>query len=222
MGIQRLERILGSAIEAVNLLGSYFYGSILGVFGLAVLTPRATARGAFYGLLAGMTAVFLVSRFTSIAFLWYNVVGAVAGYLADAGNSGATENDAPFGEVENEVKTRYDKLLGIQGNKTVRDYWWDLGRVMWDKVGMARDRAGLEEAIQKIGALREEYWQNVKVPGDAGDLNKHLEMAGRVADFFELGELMARDALMREESCGGHFREEHQTPEGEALRERAW
>jgi len=150
---------------------------------------------------------------------YFVVPRVVAGYLAGAGNSGATENDAPFAEVENEVKTRYDKLLSIQGTKTVRDYWWDLGRIMWDKVGMSRNTQGLKEAIQQIGTLRQEYWQNVKVPGNAADLNKHLEMAGRVADFFEIGELMARDALMREESCGGHFREEHQTEEGEALRD---
>jgi succinate dehydrogenase / fumarate reductase flavoprotein subunit len=150
---------------------------------------------------------------------YFVVPRVVASYLAGAGNSQVTTAAASFGDVENEVKTRYDKLLSIQGNKTVRDYWWDLGRVMWDKVGMARDRAGLEEAITKIQALRKEYWQNVKVPGSGADLNKQLEMAGRVADFLELGELMARDALMREESCGGHFREEHQTEEGEARRD---
>jgi succinate dehydrogenase / fumarate reductase flavoprotein subunit len=150
---------------------------------------------------------------------YFVVPRVVASYLAGAGNSKVGADAAEFGDVENDVRRRYDRLLSIQGGKTVRDYWWDLGRVMWDKVGMARDRAGLEEAIQTIRSLREEFWQNVKVPGDAADLNKQLEQAGRVADFFELGELMARDALMREESCGGHFREEHQTEEGEARRD---
>ena len=150
---------------------------------------------------------------------YFVVPRVVAAYLAGAGNSQAATDAGSFGEVENEVRARYDKLLAIQGNKTVRDYWWDLGRVMWDKVGMARDKAGLEEAIGKIQGLRQEYWQNVKIPGGANDLNKHLEMAGRVADFLELGELMARDALMREESCGGHFREEHKTEDGEAKRD---
>ncbi len=145
----------------------------------------------------------------------------VSSYLANEGNAGASVDSAAFGAVEDEVKTRYDKLLSIQGDKTVREYWWDLGRIMWDKVGMARNPEGLKEAITKIAALREEYWQNVKVPGNEADLNKHLEMAGRVADFFELGELMARDALMREESCGGHFREDFQTEEGEAKRDDA-
>jgi succinate dehydrogenase / fumarate reductase flavoprotein subunit len=89
---------------------------------------------------------------------------------------------------------------------------------MWDYCGMARDKAGLEKALQLIPALREEFWQNVKVPGEDSNINQALEKAGRVADFLELGELIARDALHREESCGGHFRSEHQTPEGEALR----
>jgi len=129
-----------------------------------------------------------------------------------------TDHDA-FKSVENEVKARYDKLLAINGSRTVRDFHWELGRVMWDKVGMARDQAGLETAIEQIRKLRDEFWQDVKVPGEGADLNKQLEMAGRVADFFELGELMAIDALERAESCGGHFREEYKTPEGEALRD---
>ncbi len=92
---------------------------------------------------------------------------------------------------------------------------------MWDKCGMSRNEAGLKEAIQKIAALREEFWQNVNVPGSSNNLNQSLELAGRVADFLEFGELMCRDALQRTESCGGHFREESQTEEGEALRDDA-
>jgi len=150
---------------------------------------------------------------------YFIVPRVVASYLATAGKVKTKVEADAFAAVENEVRTRYDRLLAIKGQKTVREYWWDLGRVMWDKGGMARDRAGLESAITRIRALREEYWQNVRVPGGAADLNKHLEMAGRVADFLELGELIARDALMREESCGGHLREEHVTAEGEARRD---
>ena len=113
---------------------------------------------------------------------------------------------------------RYEKLLSIKGNKTVKEFHKELGNILWNKVGMGRSAEGLKEAIEEIPKLREEYWQNVKVAGEIDTLNKNLEFAGRVADYMELGELMARDALHRNESCGGHFREESQTPEGEALR----
>jgi succinate dehydrogenase / fumarate reductase flavoprotein subunit len=117
------------------------------------------------------------------------------------------------------VEARIAKLLGIKGRRTVTSFHRDLGKIMWEDCGMARNRKGLEAALQKIPALREEFWQDVTVPGTAADLNQSLEMAGRVADFLELGELMCQDALDREESCGGHFREEYQTEEGEALRD---
>jgi len=103
----------------------------------------------------------------------------------------------------------------------VRDIHWELGRTMWDKVGMARNGAGLKEAIVAIGKLREAFWQDLALTGSDADLNKQLEQANRLGDYLELGELMARDALMREESCGGHFRDEHQTEEGEAKRDDA-
>ena len=111
------------------------------------------------------------------------------------------------------------KVLSIKGTKTVTEYHRELGRIMWDEVGMSRTTDGLKKAINDITALREDFWQNVLVPGEPTTFNKNLEFALRVADFLELGELMARDALEREESCGGHFREEHQTPEGEARRD---
>ncbi|MEB3291435.1 MAG: fumarate reductase/succinate dehydrogenase flavoprotein subunit [Leptolyngbya sp.] len=130
----------------------------------------------------------------------------------------STDHDA-FGEAEATVKARITKLLSIGGEKTVMEFHRELGRIVWDNVGMARNRAGLEQAITDIQALRTEYWQNLKLPGEANTLNKNLEFAGRVADFIDLAELMARDALQREESCGGHFREEHQTPDGEAQRD---
>jgi succinate dehydrogenase / fumarate reductase flavoprotein subunit len=129
-----------------------------------------------------------------------------------------TEDDA-FAEAEASAKARITKLLSIQGHKTMMEFHRELGRLVWDYVGMARNREGLESAITRIQDLRAEFWQNLKVPGDANTYNKNLEFAGRLADFMELAELMARDALQREESCGGHFREEYQTADGEAKRD---
>ena len=128
-----------------------------------------------------------------------------------------TEHDA-FKEAENASRERLTKLLSVNGNKTVLQFHKELGQFMWDYVGMSRSREGLQTAISGISELKESFWNDVRVPGSNDTLNKSLEFAGRVADFLELGELMARDALEREESCGGHFREEYQTPEGEALR----
>jgi succinate dehydrogenase / fumarate reductase, flavoprotein subunit len=128
-------------------------------------------------------------------------------------------NDSP--EVKaalDEVQSRTERLLNVKGTRSPDSFHKELGRLMWDKCGMARNAEGLKEAIERIPLLREEFWNNVCVPGTGEDLNQTLEKAGRVADFLELGELMCRDALARAESCGGHFREEHQTSEGEALR----
>ena len=116
------------------------------------------------------------------------------------------------------VEERMSKLLSMKGKRTVTSFHRELGKIMWEHCGMGRNRKGLEAALQKIPALREEFWRSLNVPGSADELNQSLEMAGRVADFLELGELMCLDALEREESCGAHFREEHQTEEGEALR----
>ncbi len=116
------------------------------------------------------------------------------------------------------VTEKSRRLLGISGKRSVDSFHRELGLLLWDKCGMARDAAGLSEAIRRIPELREEFWKNVRVPGESGELNQSLEMAGRVADFLEFGELMCRDALAREESCGGHFRTEHQSGDGEALR----
>ena len=142
----------------------------------------------------------------------------IGDFLAQHRPDGLKTDHPAFKEAMREVEDRVKRLLSIQGKRTPREYWWELGRIMWDYVGMSRNAEGLKKAISDIRALREEYWKNVKVPGAAEDLNKSLELAGRVADFLELGELMAMDALDREESCGGHFREEYQTPDGEALR----
>ena len=111
------------------------------------------------------------------------------------------------------------RFLENKGKEPVSHYHKRLGKLMWEYCGMARTKEGLETALQKIPALREEFWANVRVPGSGDTLNQSLEQAGRVADFIELGELMCRDALTREESCGGHFREEHQWPDGECKRD---
>lgn len=142
----------------------------------------------------------------------------IGDYLVGANLQNATTDHEAFKEAKDQAKSRYEKLLSIKGNKTVKEFHKELGNILWNKVGMGRDAEGLKEAIEEIPKLREEYWQNVKVAGEMGTLNKNLEFAGRVADYMEVGELMARDALHRNESCGGHFREESQTLEGEALR----
>ncbi len=140
-------------------------------------------------------------------------------YLADQITVDRITTDAPeFDEAEKDVQERIDKLLSINGTETVDSIHKRLGRIMWDHAGMARNKKGLEEGIKMIQELRKEFWSNVKVPGTKEGINIELEKALRLADFLELGELLARDALHREESAGGHFREEHQTPEGEAKR----
>ena len=130
----------------------------------------------------------------------------------------STSHDA-FSEAEHAVQERINRLLAGKGTKTPRALHRELGRVLWDEVGMSRNEAGLKRALARIPQLREEFWQNVAVPGDQNNLNKNLEYAGRVADYLEFGELLALDALHRTESCGGHFREESQTPDGEAKRD---
>ncbi|HNY01201.1 MAG TPA: fumarate reductase/succinate dehydrogenase flavoprotein subunit [Bacteroidales bacterium] len=125
---------------------------------------------------------------------------------------------AEFEEAEKGVRQRLEKLMAIQGNRSVDQFHKELGRIMWEKVGMGRTEAGLKEAIEQIRRLRTEFWKDVRIPGAIDELNVELEKANRVADFLELGELMAYDALERKESCGGHFREEYQTEEGECLR----
>jgi succinate dehydrogenase / fumarate reductase flavoprotein subunit len=144
----------------------------------------------------------------------------IGDFLADKLAEPVPSTDDPaFAAAEQEVVDRTQQLLGIDGSRTVDWFHRELGKILWDYCGMARDEQGLEKALTEIPALRDEFWKDVRVPGSAATLNSSLEKAGRVADFFELGELMVRDALMRAESCGGHFREESQTEEGEALRD---
>jgi succinate dehydrogenase / fumarate reductase flavoprotein subunit len=131
---------------------------------------------------------------------------------------GMTGDHAEFQSARRAVDDRLHRLLALKGNRSVDSFHRELGHVMWEDCGMSRNRKGLESALIRIQALREEFWRNVHVTGDEAEINQSLEKAGRVADFLELGELICRDALEREESCGAHFREEYQTPEGEALR----
>ncbi len=140
-------------------------------------------------------------------------------YLAGGGLEPVTTDHAAFGDAGADVTSRLDRLLKVKGKRTIRDFHRATGRILWDKVGMSRTDAGLREAIAEIRTLRDEFWQDVSVPGERSYVNQALEHAGRVADYLEFGELLALDALHRTESCGGHFREESQTPEGEALRD---
>lgn len=143
----------------------------------------------------------------------------IGNYLATQTPAVAKPDAPAFKETEAEVKARIDKMLAVKGSRSVDSFHKELGRIMWDKCGMSRNEEGLKEALKAIPALREEFWQNVSVLGENESFNVSLEKAGRVADFLEFGELMCKDALERRESCGGHFREESRTEEGEALRD---
>ena len=140
--------------------------------------------------------------------------------LADDIYSKAIETTHPaFEAAEKEVADRINQLMNIKGTQTVESFHKRLGKIIWNKCGMARNKEGLEEAIRDVQALKREFWSDVRIPGSINEMNPELDKANRVADFIELGELMCIDALAREESCGGHFREEFQTPDGEALRD---
>ena len=144
----------------------------------------------------------------------------IGDYLSDDIRTGPISTDAPeFESAEKEVKNRIDSFINNKGTNSVDFYHKKLGKIMWDKCGMSRNSRGLKEAMTEIKQLREDFHKNVSVPGSSSEFNEQLAKAGRVADFLELGELFAKDALERTESCGGHFREESQTPEGEALRD---
>jgi succinate dehydrogenase / fumarate reductase, flavoprotein subunit len=146
----------------------------------------------------------------------------IGNYLADEIRTPSIPTDHPaFVETEKSVSDRISQLMGIQGKQTVESFHKRLGKIMWDKCGMARNAQGLQEAIREIQALKREFWSDVRIPGAVNEMNPELDKANRVADFIELGELMCLDALNRNESCGGHFREESQTEEGEAKRDDA-
>jgi succinate dehydrogenase / fumarate reductase flavoprotein subunit len=142
-------------------------------------------------------------------------------YFASARLEAVSAEHPAFAEVEKQVAERVAKLLAVGGKRSVDSFHRELGHLLWDECGMERSPKGLERALQRIPALREEFWKNVRVLGTSDELNQQLERAGRVADYLEFGELMCRDALTRNESCGSHFRSDHQTPDGEALRDDA-
>ena len=177
------------------------------VLGEANFSDHGANRLGASALMQGLADGYFVAPYT------------VGHYLAQAGRSAAQADHAAFREVEQEATQRIDRLLAVKGKRTVDDFHRELGLLMWNQCGMARNAQGLQEALDKIPTLREEFWANVNVTGSPGDFNQVLERAGRVADFLEFSELLVRDALHRDESCGGHFREEHQTEEGEALRD---
>jgi succinate dehydrogenase / fumarate reductase flavoprotein subunit len=140
-------------------------------------------------------------------------------YFASSKQPKPAEDHAEFKKAEADLKALGQKLLSIKGKRSPTSFHRELGKLLWEKCGMARKETGLKEALRRIPELREEFWKNVMVPGEGGQLNQSLEYAGRVADFMEFAELLCFDALHRRESCGGHFREEFQTPEGEAQRD---
>jgi succinate dehydrogenase / fumarate reductase, flavoprotein subunit len=142
----------------------------------------------------------------------------IGDYLAGTKFESVTTDDPAFREAEDATRAQIKKLMSIHGRRPADEFHRELGRVMWDHVGMGRNKTGLQKAVESIRRIREEFWQDVNVLGGAEEFNIELEKAARIADFLEIGELLARDALHREESCGGHFREEHQTEEGEARR----
>jgi succinate dehydrogenase / fumarate reductase flavoprotein subunit len=143
----------------------------------------------------------------------------IAHHLAQVKPGEVGADHPAFAASRAEVEATTKRLLGVGGKRTITHFHRELGKLMWEQVGMARSAEGLKAVIARLPALREEFWKEVRVVGSGETLNRELERAGRVADFLEFGELMARDALYRDESCGGHFRVEHQMPDGEAKRD---
>ncbi len=150
---------------------------------------------------------------------YFVIPATIAGHLAGRKLAPVTTDHDAFGAAEDSARERLRKILDVKGSRPADDIHRELGKIMWDRCGMARNADGLKQARTQIRDLRERFWNEIAVPGSARDLNTELEKAARVADFLEFGELMVEDALVREESCGGHFREEHQTAEGEARRD---
>ncbi len=179
------------------------------VLGEANFSDHGANRLGASALMQGLADGYFVAPYT------------IGNYLAQGGLKKSSADSPEFAETEKQVRDRIQNLIatGRKGKKTVHEFLRDLGKIMWENVGMARNEGGLKKAIAGIAALREEYGRNVKLLGPDDGFNKNLENAGRVADFLELGELIAADALNRAESCGGHFREESQTEDGEAKRD---
>lgn len=187
----------------------YLQSTIPGLFvlGEANFSDHGANRLGASALMQGLADGYFIAPYT------------VGDHIASKKLAPVTTSHAAFQSVLEDVRIRTNNLLYVRGKRSVDSFHRELGLLMWNYCGMARSKSGLEEAIRKISALREEFWRNVRVMGASNNLNQDLEHAGRVADFLEFGELLARDALARNESCGGHFREEFQTPDGEALRD---
>jgi succinate dehydrogenase / fumarate reductase flavoprotein subunit len=179
----------------------------LHVLGEANFSDHGANRLGASALMQGLADGYFVAPYT------------ISNYLASNPLEKVTTENPEFKDAEQAIMLQTSKLLNTKGKRTVDEFHKALGHIMWEKVGMARNETGLKEAINSIRKLREEFHQDVNVPGDTGNFNLELHKAARVADYLELGELMALDALERKESCGGHFREEYQTPDGEALRD---
>ncbi len=177
------------------------------VLGEANFSDHGANRLGASALMQGLSDGYFIIPYTIGNYLATNKLGKVEESNAEVRNAVACVNET------------IEKLLSIKGKRTVDSFHRELGKIMWEYCGMSRTAEGLQKAIGQIRELRDEFWQNVTVPGSGDDLNQSLEKAGRVADFLELGELMCIDALERNESCGGHFREEYQTPDGEAKRD---
>ena len=177
------------------------------VLGEANFSDHGANRLGASALMQGLADGYFIAPYT------------IGNYLASQKLSKVTPDGDAFKAAKNDTDSRIEKLVKNKGNKSADEFHREAGKVMWDYCGMARNEEGLKTAIQKLQKIREEFWNNLRVPGDKNHLNSELEKAGRVSDFLELGELMCKDALERKESCGGHFREEMQTPEGETLRD---
>jgi succinate dehydrogenase / fumarate reductase flavoprotein subunit len=176
------------------------------VLGEANFSDHGANRLGASALMQGLCDGYFVAPYT------------VANYLGGASLPAVSTDHDSFKEAAATAQARIDKVLAVKGSKSIREYHRAIGALCWDHVGMARNEQGLKGAIQSIRSLRDEFWQNVSVPGEKNNLNPALDYAGRVADYLEFAEVLALDALERHESCGGHFREEYQTPDGEALR----
>jgi len=188
------------------------YGLMSNIAGLFVLgeanfSDHGANRLGASALMQGLADGYFVIPYTIAPFLAGVTPGAVT-----------TEHPA-FRESEAAVRLKQESLLAIKGERTVDDFHKELGRLLWDDCGVARNKEGLQDALKKIPVLKDEFWQNLKLPGSGDGLNQSLERAGRVADFIEFGQLMVQDALKRQESCGCHLREESQTEDGEAKRD---
>ncbi|MBO6575282.1 MAG: fumarate reductase/succinate dehydrogenase flavoprotein subunit [Rhodothermales bacterium] len=196
----------------------YTMGGLWVDYGLQTTIPGLFALGEANFSDHGANRLGASALMQGLADGYFVIPYTLGDYIASNRLEAATTDHDAFAEAEDAARTRIDRLLNVNGTKTVTEFHRELGALIWDYVGMSRTGDALKESLGKIQSLRAEFWENVRVPGEPNTFNKNLEFAGRVADFMELGEQMALDALNREESAGGHFREEYQTPEGEALR----